>query len=308
MRVLVLGAGAIGGYFGGRLIEAGADVTFLVRERRYRQLREQGLKIRSTYGNADVPARAITAANGADYDIVVLTCKAYDLDSAIEDVRPAVKDDTAVLPLLNGLAHIDVLNRTFGKDRVLGGLCKIAVTLKPDGAIQHLNDWRYITFGEQNGALSERVLTLKRLFDQTSIIASAVPDVLLRMWEKIVHLCTVAGMTCLMRASVGEIARAPRGTELMIRFLESNAAIAGKAGFPVSEEFLHEYRELFADRNSAYTASMLRDIERGAAIEADHILGFMLEQARAHGLDDTLHRIAYVHAKAYEQRREANRL
>src|SRR5690606_9368394 len=136
------------------------------------------------------------AADNGRYDFVLLACKAYDLDSAIESIRPAVKDGTAVLPLLNGLAHIDLLNRTFGKDRVLGGLAKIAVTLKPDGTIEHLNDWRYITFGEQNGELSERVLALKRLFDETSVIAPAVPDVLLRMWEKIVHLCTVAGMTC----------------------------------------------------------------------------------------------------------------
>lgn len=308
MKVLVLGAGAIGGYFGGRLIEAGANVTFLVRERRYEQLRKHGLKLRSAYGNADLSARAVTAADNGRYDFVLLACKAYDLDSAIESIRPAVKDGTAVLPLLNGLAHIDLLNRTFGKDRVLGGLAKIAVTLKPDGTIEHLNDWRYITFGEQNGELSERVLALKRLFDETSVIASAVPDVLLRMWEKIVHLCTVAGMTCLMRASVGEIARAPGGTDLMIRFLETNAAIADRAGFSVSGEFLSEYRKLFSDRTSSYTASMLRDIERGGPIEADHILGYMLEKARAGGLDDTLHRMAYVHAKAYEQRRAANRL
>lgn len=309
MKVLVLGAGAIGGYFGGRLIEAGADVTFLVRERRCRQLREQGLRIRSAYGDADLAVNATTAPDpNARFDIVLLTCKAYDLDSAIDAVRPAVTDETAVLPLLNGLAHMESLNGAFGRDRVLGGLAKIAANLKPDGTIEHLNDWRYVTFGEQNGALSERALALKACFDRTSVIASAVPDVLQRMWEKIVHLATVAGLTCLMRASVGEIARTPYGTELMIRFLESNAAIAERSGFPVSDGFLGEYRKLFADTTSSYTASMLRDIERGGPIEADHILGFMLEQARACELDDTLHRIAYVHLKAYEQRRAANRL
>lgn len=309
MRILVLGAGAIGGYFGGRLVEAGAQVTFLVRERRLRQLMEHGLQVRSKYGDINTPVRAVTAAAPKEpADFVVLTCKAYDLDSAIETVRPAVGTQTAVLPLLNGLAHLDKLNAAFGKQRVLGGLAKIAATLKPDGMIEHLNDWRYLTFGEQEGGLSDRVRALKAEFDKTSVVASAVPNVMQNMWEKLVHLTTVAGMTCLMRASVGEIARTEYGTGLMIRFLEANAVIAAKAGFGPSDEFIAEYRELFSNKNSTYTASMLRDLERGGPIEADHILGFMLLKAREFGIDDTLHRAAYVHTKAYEERRAAGRL
>lgn len=309
MRILVLGAGAIGGYFGGRLVEAGAQVTFLVRDRRLRQLAEHGLQIRSKYGDISTPVHAITAANPQDpVDFVLLTCKAYDLDSAIETVRPAVGSRTTVLPLLNGLAHLSKLNAVFGQDRVLGGLAKIAATLKPDGVIEHLNDWRYITFGEQEGGLSDRVHALEAEFDKTSVVASAVPDVMQSMWEKLVHLSTVAGMTCLMRASVGEIARTEYGAALMIRFLEANAMVAAKSGFAPSDEFMAEYRELLSNRNSTYTASMLRDIERGGPIEADHILGFMLRKAREFGIDDTLHQAAYVNTKAYEERRAAGRL
>lgn len=309
MKILVLGAGAIGGYFGGRLVEAGAQVTFLVRERRLRQLGEHGLQVRSKYGDINAPVRAVTAADPNEpADFILLTCKAYDLDSAIETVRPAVGTRTAVLPVLNGLAHLDRLNAAFGKQRVLGGLAKIAATLKPDGVIEHLNDWRYITFGEQEGGLSDRVRALKAEFDKTSVVASAVPNVMQNMWEKLVHLTTVAGMTCLMRASVGEIARTEYGTDLMIRFLEANAMIAAKAGFGPSDAFITEYRELFSNKNSTYTASMLRDLERGGSIEADHILGFMLRKAREFGIDDTLHRAAYVHTKAYEERRAAGRL
>ena len=309
MKILVLGAGAIGGYFGGRLVEAGAQVTFLVRERRLRQLAEHGLQVRSKYGDIDTPVRAVAAADPQEpADFVILTCKAYDLDSAIDTVRPAVGPRTAVLPLLNGLAHLERLNAVFGKQRVLGGLAKIAATLKPDGVIEHLNDWRYITFGEQEGGLSDRVHALKAEFDKTSVVASAVPNVMQSMWEKLVHLSTVAGMTCLMRASVGEIARTEDGTGLMIHFLEANAEIAAKAGFGPSAAFIAEYRALFSNKNSTYTASMLRDLERGGRIEADHVLGFMLRKAREFGIDDTLHRAAYVHTKAYEERRAAGRL
>jgi 2-dehydropantoate 2-reductase len=309
MRVMSLGAGAIGGYFGGRLAEGGTDVTFLVREGRKRDLVAHGLRISSPFGNYEAPVAAITADEiDRPADVVLLTCKAYDLPSAIETIRPAVGPGTAILPLLNGLAHMDTLNAVFGSHRVLGGLAKIAVTLTPEGIIKHLNDWRYITFGEQDGAMSDRVLALKAAFDRTSVLASAVPDVLHAMWEKVVHLSTVAGMTSLMRASVGEIARVEGGSELMVRFLETNAAVAGREGFAPSEAFMTEYRTLFSNRSSTYTASMLRDIERGGAIEADHILGFMLRKVGAHGLDDMLHRVALVHAMAYEERRASGRL
>ncbi len=309
MRVMCLGAGAIGGYFGGRLIEGGQDVTFIVREGRRKTLLEEGIRIRSTFGDFSSKAKAVTTDEIREpADLVILTCKAYDLDSAIDAISPAVGPQTAVLPLLNGIAHMAVLNARFGEERVLGGLAKIAATLSADGVIQHLNDWRYITFGEQNGLMSDRVVALKQAFDRTSVVAKAVPDIMQEMWNKVVHLATVAGMTTLMRASVGEIARTAEGSSLMIRFLHANAAIAGQEGYAPSDAFLDEYRKLFADRSSGYTASMLRDIERHGPIEGDHIIGFMLRKAREHGIDDTIHRIACTHLEAYEARREAGRL
>jgi 2-dehydropantoate 2-reductase len=189
----------------------------------------------------------------------------------------------------------------------LGGVAKIAATLTPDGSIKHLNDWRFVTFGEQSGAMTERVLALKAAFDRSSVIASAVPDIMQKMWDKIVHLSTVAGMTCTMRASVGEIARTEYGIELLNRFLDANVEIATKEGFAPSDAFKAEYRALFSDTASNYTASMLRDIERVGPVEADHVMGFMLKKAQTNGLDDTLHKVAFVHVKAYEQRRAAGR-
>jgi len=306
MRILCLGAGAIGGYFGGRLVEGGTEVDFLVRENRQRQLAAGGLRIESRFGNCSVSVRAVTSAQAkGPYDIVLLTCKAYDLSNAIATIDAFVGPKTAVLPLLNGVAHMDQLNDKFGHGRVLGGVAKIAATLSPDGIIRHLNDWRYITFGEQNGEMSARVEALKAAFDKTSVIASAVPNIMQTMWEKIVHLSTVAGMTCAMRANVGEIARTADGTEMMIQLLERNAEIAAREGHAPSDTFLAEYRQLFNDQSSTYAASMLRDIQRNGAVEADHIVGFMLAKARQHGVDPSLHRFIYVHLQAYEQHRAA---
>jgi 2-dehydropantoate 2-reductase len=304
MRFLSLGAGAIGGYFGGRLVEGGADVTFLVRERRKAELSARGLKIESRFGSFSSPVLLVTAAEarGEPWDVIFVTCKAYDLPSAIDTLRLVMGSSTAILPFLNGLDHIEVLNGEFGRERVLGGLAKIAATLRADGVIEHLNDWREITFGEQNGEMSSRVKAIKAAFDETSVLASAVPNIMQSMWEKLVHLATVAGMTSLMRSAVGEIASVPAGSEMLIKFLEMNAAIASQEGFPISEAFLHEYRELFHDTTSTYKASMLRDMERNGPIEADHIFGFLLDRAARHGLDLTMHRLVYTNLKAYEAR------
>ncbi len=309
MNLLILGAGAIGGYFGARLIEAGQDVTFLVRQPRKAQLDSQGLKLTSQCGDYAAPVNAVTSVAADDhYDVVILSCKAYDLDSAMAAVRPAVGATTVVLPLLNGLAHMERLNETFGAQRVLGGLAKIVIAQSSDGSIQHLNDWRTVIFGEQNGGLSARVQALQEAFPKDSVLAGAVPDIQQKMWEKLVHLSTVATLTCLMRASVGEIARVPGGTELFLRVLDLNAKIATCEGHPPPEAFLADYRQLFADQSAPYVPSILRDIERHKPIEGDHIVGFMLDKARQHGLDSSLHEIAYLHLRAYEERRRAGRL
>ena len=310
MKILCLGAGAVGGFFAGQLVAAkSADVTFLVRPTRKAQLQADGLCIDSPQGNLRLPVNAITSDERmGPSDIVLLTCKAYDLDSAIAAVRPAVGPQTAVLPLLNGLSHIQRLNAEFGPERVLGGIAKIAITLQADGVIKHLNDWNFITFGEQDGALSPRVLALAEAFAATSARADAVSNITHQMWEKLVHLATLASMTCLMRANVGEIARSPGGIATMQEMLALNAEIATRAGFPPSPNFLSGFNKMFADPNATYAASMLRDIERQGPVEADHIIGFMLDKARSLGVDHRLHQLAYLHLKAYEQRRAAIRL
>ena len=310
MHILCLGAGAVGGYFAGRLVESkAADVTFLVRDRRKTQLVKDGLRVESVHGSFTAAVRAVTREEvRGPFDYVLLTCKAYDLDSAIETIRPAVGPTTTVVPLLNGLAHLDRLNAEFGRQRVLGGFASLAITMLPDGLIKHLNDWHYVTFGEQNGTMSPRVAALKAAFDKAKVAASAVPDIQQKMWEKLVLLSALASVTTLMRANLGEIARAPEGAALMLEFFERNAAIAAKAGHPMPMAFLEQNRKLFSNPSGEMTASMLRDIERKGPVEADHIVGFMLTKAREAGIDDTLHRVSYIHLKAYEQRRAAGRL
>lgn len=308
MRILVLGAGALGGYFGGRLAQAGADVTFLVRPGRTAQLAAQGLVIESPFGDATLPVRTVAEA-GPGYGLVLLTCKAYDLEGAIAAIRPAMAAGTAVLPVLNGLSHVATLQAAFGTQAVLGGIAKIQATLTSAGVVRQLNDWRWLTFGEVDGGASDRVQALAEIAGRAEgMVAEAVPDIMRRMWEKLVHLGTSALGTVLLRANTGEIARAPGGAAFMHRILARNAAIAAANGHVMRPAFLADFEALFADPAGGYAASMLRDLEAGGRIEADHILGFLLDAAKAAGVPHELHEAGYLHAKAYEQRRDAGRL
>ena len=309
MKLLILGAGGIGGLFGGRLAQTGADVTFLVRDKRRAQLAERGLRIESQFGDATLQVQAkLQSEIRPEYDLVLLTCKAYDLDSAIDTIRPAMGGNAAVLPLLNGIAHMERLNQDFGQANVLGGTAKVQVTLTPDGVIRQLNDWQTLTFGEQDGSTSARVTQLKTMLDKTGVEAKLSTNIMRDLWLKLVHLSTVAGMTCLMRGNLGEIARTPEGSELVFNFFMRNAEIAARAGHAPDDKFVATYKDLFQQRDSRYEASMLRDLEKGGRIESEQILGYMLRQCRAAGLPDALHLAAYTHVKTFEQRRDAGRL
>lgn len=304
MKVLILGAGATGGYFGGRLFEAGRDVAFLVRERRAALLRANGLVIRSPQGNVRLrpPVHVVGGLHHKTFDLVVLACKAYDLDSAIEAVAPAVGPDTVVLPLLNGLRHFEALDARFGPERVLGGLCSIAVTLDGEGAVEHLSPMHVLRYGERDGSRSTRVAALDTLFAGIKADARHSEGILQALWEKWVMLASLAGMTCLMRASIGEIVSAPGGEALLLQILDECTAVAAAHDHAPREAVLEGTRRMLTEAGSKFTASMLRDLESGHRIEADHVIGDLILRAELKGLATPLLRIAHVHLKAYEAR------
>ena len=309
MKFLVLGAGAIGGYFGGRLVESGADVTFLVRPGRRVQLEHDGLRIESALGNISRPVRtALAGSVPPNCDVILLTCKAYDLESSIEAIAPAVGSQTAIVPLLNGLAHFAVLDARFGAARVMGGTCMIDSTLGRDGVVQHGGTLQRLVFGERDGRRSPRAEAIAGVLAGTTIDWTLSDDIEQILWEKLVFLAALASVTCLFRANVREIMSAPGGREAMERALAANTEIAAREGHPPSSAGLEFARTRLTDPSGPWSASMLRDMESGGRVEADHIIGWMLERARRHGVDDTLLSLAFTHLKAFEARRDARRL
>ena len=204
MRILVVGAGAIGGYFGGRMLQAGRDVTFLVRPRRAAELASTGLVIKSPNGDVTLIAPPTVQADKLDktFDLVLLSCKAFDLDDAIKSFAPAVGPKTTVLPLLNGMRHLDVLDQRFGADAVLGGLCAIAVTLNEHREIVQLAPMQSLGFGERDGTISDRVQAIADVMSSGKFGAAASKQVIQDMWEKWVFLASLAASTCTMRAPI----------------------------------------------------------------------------------------------------------
>jgi len=306
MRLLVLGAGGIGGYFGGRLAEAGADVTFLVRPGRAAQLARDGLVVRSPEGDIVRPARWIGAdslAGDGRYDAVLLTCKSYDLETAIAAVAPAVANGAPVVPMLNGMRHLDRLDAVFGQASVLGGLCQISATLTESGEVHHLSRLANLMLGARVPAQEPVAAGFAAAAAGARFACRASPDIAQDMWEKFVLLATLAAMTCLMRATVGEIMATDEGEALMLETLAECDGVARAAGHASRAEFLARARAMLTERGSTFTASMLRDVERGGATEADHIVGDMLARARAAGLAAPVLRVAWSHLQAHDARR-----
>ncbi|WP_322007887.1 2-dehydropantoate 2-reductase [Paraburkholderia tropica] len=310
MRILVVGAGATGGYFGGRLAAAGRDVTFLVRDARAAQMREHGLVIRSPHAGdltlrapKTVTREALEAPGTQPFDLVLLSCKAYDLDSAIDSFAAAVGPETAILPLLNGMRHLDVLQARFGTQAVFGGVCLIASTLNEQREIVHLNDSQAITFGELGGGISARAQAIADTFGNAGFIIKASERILQEMWEKWVFLASLAGSTCLFRAPIGAIVATPDGAATIERIFAECRAIAAEHGHAVRDSFLERSRGMLFATGSSLTASMLRDVQNGSRIEANHILGDLIRRggaAQRASSELSVLRIVYSQLKAYE--------
>ena len=307
MRILVLGAGGTGGYFGGRLAQSGADVTFLVRPTRARQLQQEGLCLHSPLGDAQLQVATLTAGQLAalpgevPFDLVLLSCKAYDLASAMDAIAPAVATGARVLPLLNGLRHYPALDARFGFANVLGGLCFISATLGGSGEILHLGKPASLTFGERHGQPANAQLdALARLCAHARIDHLHTDDIALAQWVKYSFLAALAAGTCLMRASVGDIVASADGVQFMTELYNECTTVAAATGQSIPQDKQAVAIATLTQPASPVKASMLRDLEAGQRVEAAHIVGDMLQRARSAGVDAPLLGAAWCHLQVYE--------
>lgn len=280
MKIMVVGAGAVGGYFGARLAAAGRDVTFLVREGRAAAIRENGLRVDSPHGDLHLqPQLALREDITTPYDLIILGVKSYALDSAINDFAPAVGPGTMILPMLNGMAHIDHLVAHFGDDAVLGAACRIVGELSPTGVIRQLTGMHSLTYGDRAGGISQRILDLDEVLKGAGFEAEPSPDIVQEMWDKWVNLASLGAVTCLFRGTIGEVASVEGGIAVAKELIGEILAVAQSNGHASSKEVAEHIVARLTDPNSGLTSSMYRDMQSGHAVEAEQILGDLLSRA-----------------------------
>ena len=304
MKILILGAGAVGGYWGARLTQAGIDVTFLLREKRAAKVKAEGLVVKSAKGDATVPVKVITkGGDGGPYDVVILACKAYDLDSAVESIAPAIGANSTIVPMLNGHAHFAALDKKFGAAKVAGGLARISGMLGPNGEILH-SGASGVSFGERDSKPARASLVeLDAACKKAGIEGGLNPNINQDLWDKWIMLGAIASMCSAMRGTIGDMMASEDGAAIMGEILDECCTVAAAEGFRPSEKVVGAVRTSLTTRGAKTVASILGDMEKGGAVEAHQIVGDMLGRARKYGIAAPNLRFAYAHLQTYEARR-----
>jgi len=302
MRILVVGAGATGGYFGGRLMQAGRDVTFLVRPARAHRLQERGLRITGLGENTVLTPELVQAGEiTGPFDLVLLTVKAAGLERSMDDLAPAVGPETLILPVLNGIRHLDTLAGRFGERAVLGGLAFLATTLNADGDIVRLTDMQSLTYGSL-GAPVPRLGEVDRALSGAGFPTTLSDDITGDLWAKWVFIASTAAVTCLMRGTIGDVVAVPGGTAFAQAIVAEAAAVAVAAGFPVPEKKLENVVATVTAEGSPTTASMYRDLVTGLGVEVEQIFGDLVTRAASLGVAVPLLDVVTLHLRVYQRR------
>ena len=276
MRILIVGAGATGGSYGTLLLEAGRDVTFLVRPQRAEVLRRDGLRFVTPEADRTHQVQPlISGEEAAPFDLVLLTVKATALESAIADMRSYIGPRTRIVPILNGMAHIPRLELEF-PGQVLGGLAKIVATLD-GGAVHQMTGLTALTIGMLDG--SQMPSEIVQVLDVPGIDLTVSDDVTAALWEKWAFIAAAGVITCLFRGPVGAIIEAG-GLARINDAIDEMEEVAAAAGYPVSERGHRHSLDLLTAPGSAFTSSLYRDLTAGFPHEGEHILGAMVERAR----------------------------
>ncbi|TGA98914.1 2-dehydropantoate 2-reductase [Sporolactobacillus shoreae] len=302
MRILVLGAGGIGGYFGGRLVEKGEDVTFLVRSKRKQQLEKNGLIIRSVNGDFTCTPKLVTKTDVAGpFDLVLFSTKSYHLEEAIEDLQPFVGGETVILPLLNGIAHVSQLKQAFDGDKVIGGLCFIETTLNETGDVIQTSPADRLVYGELEHPDTKRIREIADAFSGTKADFVLSDHIEQDLWHKYLFITVLSGVTTLMRAPIGPIRESEGGRNFIRQMFEEGAQIMRAAGAPIQNNIVDQHMKTIDQIGYDMKSSMQRDMEKGSSIEGDHLQGYLLQLADQFHVDAPLLKVVYQNLKVYEK-------
>lgn len=280
MRIAVMATGAVGGYFGGRLAQAGHEVAFVARGSQLEALRTYGLRVQSPLGDMHLPRVEVTddSATIGPVDLVLFSVKLWDTAAAAEAVKPLLGEETAVVSFQNGVVKDDILRQTLGAEHVIGGACYIAATIAEPGFIRHSGTLQKLLFGEYEGSMSPRVQQFRDACTESGIDAEISDRIEQAIWEKFVFLVGLSGVTSLARSAIGPIRSHPRSRAFLHDVIEEVVQVGRAQGAPLAADYADE-RLAFIDRLPASsTSSMLRDLEQGNRIEVAWLSGDVVER------------------------------
>ncbi|MEC1434210.1 ketopantoate reductase family protein [Bacillus spizizenii] len=300
MKCLVVGAGGVGGYIGGRLAEKGNDVTFLVRHNRAEQLKETGLVIHSEKGDVSFQPALISAGETGHFDVVIIASKAYSLGQVIDDVKSFVDRESVIIPFLNGYRHYEQLFTAFSKEQVLGGLCFIESALDNKGEIHHTSASHRFVFGEWNGERTERITALEEAFSGVKAEVIISGHIEKDIWKKYLFIAAQAGITTLFQRPLGPILETEGGRHTVQTLIAEIGAILRKEGVPADPDLEEESFRTMTSMSYHMKSSMLRDMENGQTTEGDHLHGFLLEKAKRLSLAAPILETVYANLQMYE--------
>jgi 2-dehydropantoate 2-reductase len=290
MRIAVIGAGGTGGYFGGLLARAGADVTFIARGATLAALRTNGLTLKSRVEGTftvRVPATNDPASVGP-VDVVLFCVKAYDTTTAAEHIRPLVGPDTVILSVQNGVDNEERIAQVVGSAAVIGGIAGVSARAETPGVIAVDLEPGFLRFGELDGRASSRTERLLSLFAQSPFTATLVSDIEVQMWEKFVFICALSGVTALARLPIGPILATPATSQLYRGVMNEVAAVGRARGVAVPEERVAYWLNFSTELNANVYGSMYHDLAAGRRLELDALNGTVVRYGRELVLPTTL--------------------
>ena len=302
MKILVLGIGGIGGFFGGYLQQSGADVTFLVRPKRKDFILKNGLKVLSSLGNLNLKPNLVLASELEPiYDIIIISCKTYDLDQAILDLRLS-KGRGLIIPFLNGMTHLKKLDEEFGSENVMGGVAHISSTINEDGTIEHFSEFKKLTFGNRDYNQNHLLKPFFDLCKKTKFDVVLSENITLDLWKKWIFISTVAGATTLFSSTIGEISNHEVGKKTLINLYNECKSIAKLNGFTIDDNEANNVLNNITVEGSPIKASMQRDVEKNAFTEHEEIFGHLISKAQNYNFDSPILMSCLLRMKLYHEK------
>jgi 2-dehydropantoate 2-reductase len=295
----------VGGYFGGRLAQIGENVTFIARGEHLKAIQASGLKVSSIQGDFLIhPAQATDSTDSiGSVDLIILAIKAWHLDSAIEQIRPLLGENSAILPLLNGMEHIDTLIANFGKQHVLGGLCRISVFIESPAHIRHVGVNPYIAFGELDNSKSERVLSIHKMFSNIENITAEIPaDIQTTMWEKYVFISGTSGVGAFVRKPINEYRDIPEFRDMLINAMTETTNVARAYGISLSENLVEDIMKRIDAAPAGMIPSMQKDMMEGKPSELDDQTGGVIRMGKMLNISTPTHEKIYAELLPLEQK------